>query len=190
MGFLDQLAPAIAAKFGVPHAAARGAIALVAAAHAGDQVATQKLVAAVQGPSSAAKDILAATYQALKAHPAFWTAHYVTQAQKSPLHPSHPYAQHIRAGLARIGAPALPPIMAAGRGHGGGGGHGHGGGRGHARVRKGGRDVYPGAVVVYDGPYFEGPDYVLESDNRVSDAESPGVYGGPETAPDWQKGGN
>jgi hypothetical protein len=184
MGLFDALVPALVARFQIPPSAAKGAIACVVKAHAGDPVSQQHIKNAVNGPSALLPAVLSATYAALKSHPAFWTAHYAAQARAVPLHPSHPYAAHIAANLARIGTTTV-----SGHGHHGGGGGGHGGGhhRAHGFGRRGGGSV---VAVVDADPYYSGPDYILSDEALLDAVESPGIYGGPETAPDWQKGGN
>jgi hypothetical protein len=179
MGLFDSLLPALSAKHQIPISAARGAIALVVKAHSGDPRSQQAIRDAVHGVSPRLPAILSDAYAALKAHPAFWTAHYAAKAKTDPLHPSHPYAAHIAANLARI----LPATSVSGRGHHGGGGH-H---RAHGFGRRGGGSV---VSVVEADPYYSGPDYILSDEALLDAVESPGIYGGPETAPDWQKGGN
>jgi hypothetical protein len=186
MGLFDSIVPAIAAKFQIPPSAVQAAIATIVKAHQGDPTAQGQIKAAASGSSDRLRSILTATYGALKAQPAFWVAHYATKAKTQPLHPSHPYAAHVAHALQRVGAPALPPVLTAGRGRGGGGGRGRGG-RGHGG----------GASVVYgggtDGPFYEydRPDYVLLDAVRVEQAPSPGLKGAPTVSPrQWNKGGN
>jgi len=181
MGLVDRLVAAIAGQHQIPQQAAHGAIALVTRAHAGDRQA----LATLRGASPNMRGIAATALRALSREPAWWTAHYVARAHSNPLPPSHPYARHIAAALARTPHGA-PPAQVAGR-HGGGGWHGgghHDGGGGlrHVEhVREEQAQAFGGPD--WGGPWGYGSEYLL-LDRAQMDGTPPSGDGDPE----WREG--
>jgi hypothetical protein len=178
MGIFDQLVPAIAAKFGIPHDAAHNAVCLVFKAHQGDAAAVDHVTKISQGASPRLKAILGAAYGAMKAHPSFWVAHYASKAAKNPLPSSHPYAAPISSALSAV---AHAASATAGRGR--GGGPGHGGHRAHGRQR--GRSFTVPSVVVESPWYYpdDGSQALFDEQQATDQTENARDLG-----PEWGDG--